>query len=71
MHLGRCRRQGFGRPLLWWAGEELPFGFHSCSHMGGVPGGHLFFLVLHVFLPLTHAKLECSEVGAEGPPGRW
>lgn len=40
------------------------FEFWGCSHAAGMLG---LSPVLHVFLPLAHANMECSELGVEVP----
>lgn len=54
-----------GEGLLHQAGwRSCHFEFWGCSHAAGILG---LIPVLHVFLPLAHANMECSELGVEVP----
>lgn len=56
---------GGGGLLSQAGGEELPSEILWLLPQDSW-GAHHFFSVLHVFLPLTRAKVEWSEVGVEG-----
>lgn len=54
-----------GEGLLHQAGwRSCHFEFWGCSHAARILG---LIPVLHVFLPLAHANMECSELGVEVP----
>lgn len=54
-----------GEGLLHQAGwRSCHFEFWGCSHAAGILG---LIPVLHVFLPLAHANMQCSELGVEVP----